>query len=50
VDEATTIDLDEWKTELESHEEFFTKIGSQMPAALKLYRQMLLARIATIHR
>jgi phosphoenolpyruvate carboxykinase (GTP) len=50
VDEATTIDLDEWKTELESHAEFFTKIGPQMPAALKLYRELLLARMATIHR
>ncbi len=50
VDEATSIDLDEWRTELQSHEEFFTKIGKSMPVALKLYRELLLARIATIHR
>jgi len=50
VDEATSIDLDEWKAELESHEEFFTKIGPSMPEALSLYRKLALARIATIHR
>ena len=50
VDAATTIDLDEWKTELESHAEFFSKIGPAMPEALELYRQVLLARMATIHR
>jgi phosphoenolpyruvate carboxykinase (GTP) len=50
VDAATSIDLDEWKVELESHEEFFNRIGPSMPEALKLHRKMLLARMATIHR
>jgi phosphoenolpyruvate carboxykinase (GTP) len=48
VDAATTIDLGEWKVELDSLEEFFTKMGDTMPAALKLYRQMILARMAGI--
>jgi phosphoenolpyruvate carboxykinase (GTP) len=50
VDAATHIDLDEWKTELESLEEFFDKIGPTMPEALKLFRRMELARIETTRR
>jgi phosphoenolpyruvate carboxykinase (GTP) len=45
VDEATSIDLDEWKTELTSHEEFFAKLGSSMPEVLQLQRQLFLSRI-----
>ncbi len=45
VDEATHIDLDEWKTELESAGEFFKQIGPTMPQALELQRELLLARI-----
>ncbi len=45
VDEATHIDLDEWRTELESFGEFFDKIGPTMPKPLKLMRELLLARI-----
>jgi phosphoenolpyruvate carboxykinase (GTP) len=48
VDEATSVDLDEWKTELESHLEFFTKLGTHMPQVLELQREMFLARIETL--
>ena len=34
VDEATHVDLDEWKVELESASEFFQKIGATMPKPL----------------
>ena len=50
VDAATHIDIDEWKTELASVKEFEDKIGDTMPETLKLYRQMVLARLKTLHR
>jgi phosphoenolpyruvate carboxykinase (GTP) len=50
VDEATSIDLDEWKSELESHEEFFGKLGSTMPEVLQLQRRMFLSRIDTLNK
>ena len=43
--EATAIRLDEWRREIESQKEFFDKIGSTMPPALELQRQLLLAAI-----
>jgi phosphoenolpyruvate carboxykinase (GTP) len=49
VDEATSIDLDEWRTELESQGEFFDKLGSHMPKALKLQRDLLMARTESMH-
>jgi len=48
VDDATHIDLDEWKTELESFGEFFDTIGDTMPKPLKLQRELLLARIESM--
>jgi phosphoenolpyruvate carboxykinase (GTP) len=45
VNDATEIDLDEWKTELEGHAEFFEKLGTHMPEALQLQRKLFLARI-----
>ena len=45
VDEATHIDLDEWKTELDSMGEQFDQIGTKVPRVLKLQRELLLARI-----
>jgi phosphoenolpyruvate carboxykinase (GTP) len=48
VDEATHIDLGEWKTELESLSEFFESLGPSMPKTLKLQRELLLARIDSI--
>jgi phosphoenolpyruvate carboxykinase (GTP) len=45
VDEATHIDLDEWKAELQSHGEFFNQLGPSMPKSLALFRELLLARI-----
>jgi phosphoenolpyruvate carboxykinase (GTP) len=50
VDAATHIDIDEWKTELGSVQEFEEKIGDTMPETLKLYRQMVMARLKTLHR
>jgi len=48
VDEATHIDLDEWEKELVSYGEFFETIGPSMPRALKLHRDLLLARIEAV--
>jgi len=50
VDAATHIDIDEWKVELGSVQEFEEKIGATMPETLKLYRQMVMARLKTLHR
>jgi phosphoenolpyruvate carboxykinase (GTP) len=48
VDQATHVDLNEWKAELESMDEFFGTIGPKMPEVLKLQRQFMLARINNI--
>ena len=48
VDDATNIDLDEWQTEIESYGEFFESLGPTMPRALKLHRDLLLARIEAV--
>ena len=48
VDDATHIDLEEWKSELQSHGDFFTQLGSSMPRSLALFRELLLARIEAI--
>src|SRR5215468_3229881 len=45
VNEATSINLQQWKTELESQEEFFEKFGDRMPQALQLQRKLLLSRL-----
>ena len=45
VDEATPINLEEWKQELESQGEFFQSLGATLPPALELQRQLLLQRI-----
>jgi phosphoenolpyruvate carboxykinase (GTP) len=50
VDQATSIDLDEWKAELQSHEELFEKLGSTMPEVLQLQRRMFLSRIDTLNK
>ena len=42
---ATDVNLEDWKTELQSQAEFFEKIGPSMPPALELQRQLLLANI-----
>ena len=47
IKEATTIDFDEWQTELESQKEFFDKIGDTMPKSMLLWREMLLARLSS---
>jgi phosphoenolpyruvate carboxykinase (GTP) len=48
VDEATHIDLDEWRTEIESYGEFFKSLGPSMPRALELHRELVLARIEAV--
>jgi phosphoenolpyruvate carboxykinase (GTP) len=48
VDDATHIDLDEWEKELTSYGEFFDTLGAAMPRALKLHRELLLARIEAV--
>jgi phosphoenolpyruvate carboxykinase (GTP) len=50
VNEATHIDLDEWKQELESLGEFFEKIGPTMPEALRLQRNLMLSRIDSMKK
>ncbi|MEO8800493.1 MAG: phosphoenolpyruvate carboxykinase (GTP) [Polyangiaceae bacterium] len=50
VDQATAVDLDEWKAELESQGEFFEKFGEHLPEALSLQRKMFLARIDTLKK
>lgn len=48
VDDATHIDLDEWEKEIQSYGEFFDGLGAAMPRALKLHRDLLLARIEAV--
>jgi phosphoenolpyruvate carboxykinase (GTP) len=45
VDEATSIVEGEWKSELESQQEFFGQFGDQLPKTLELMRQYLLSRL-----
>lgn len=46
VNEATAIDLEGWKSELESQEEFFAQFGKSAPEALLLQRKLLLSRLS----
>ncbi len=48
VDDATHIDLDEWEAEIKSYGEFFESLGPAMPRALKLHRELLMARIEAV--
>jgi phosphoenolpyruvate carboxykinase (GTP) len=48
VDQATHIDLGEWKLELESIGQFFETLGPTLPRVLELYRQIALERIRII--
>jgi len=43
VNEATSINLQEWKVELEAQEDFFGQFGSKVPPALLLQRKLLLS-------
>jgi len=45
VNEATSVDEQAWKAELESQAEFFQKLQPTLPRALELQRQLLLARL-----
>ncbi|HTB76811.1 MAG TPA: phosphoenolpyruvate carboxykinase domain-containing protein, partial [Polyangiaceae bacterium] len=45
VDEATHIDLDEWKTELDSIGEFFQTLGPSLPKVLDLHREVSQERL-----
>ncbi len=44
---ATAVDLDEWRAEIEAQQDFFTKLGSRVPAALEAQRRLLLASFDT---
>ncbi|MDP1822563.1 MAG: phosphoenolpyruvate carboxykinase (GTP) [Archangium sp.] len=46
VDEATNIDDNEWKIELESQKAFYDQFGERMPRTLELIRQQLLSRLS----
>jgi phosphoenolpyruvate carboxykinase (GTP) len=43
---ATKIDLAEWGPELESQGELFTKLERTLPAAIRIERELLIARLA----
>ena len=45
LEAATKIDLNEWKQELEGQAEWFEKVGSTLPKALKLQRELLIERV-----
>jgi phosphoenolpyruvate carboxykinase (GTP) len=42
---AMAVDRDEWRTEVESQGELFDKLDATMPAALRLERQLLQAKL-----
>jgi len=46
VDEATNINADEWRQELQSQGEFFEMLGKHAPEVLQLQRKLLLARLS----
>jgi phosphoenolpyruvate carboxykinase (GTP) len=46
VDEATSINAQEWKDELQSQGEFFELLGKHAPEALQLQRKLLLSRLS----
>jgi len=46
--QATGVDLDEWKAELESHGEWFASLGSTVPHSLLRQRELLLALVGDI--
>ncbi len=45
VDEATHIDADEWRAELESQKAFFEQFGDRVPESMELQRRLLLSRL-----
>jgi phosphoenolpyruvate carboxykinase (GTP) len=44
-DRATALSVADWRRELDSHDEFFARMGDRVPAALRLIRQRLLQRL-----
>jgi len=42
---AVALNADDWRRELESHAQFFERIGERVPAELNAVRQRLLARL-----
>jgi phosphoenolpyruvate carboxykinase (GTP) len=46
VKDATSIDLNEWRAELESQEEFFAQFGKTVPPTLHDQRRLLLSRLS----
>ena len=50
VNLATEVDLDEWKVEFTSQQQFFEMLGDRMPRALELTRELFLSRIDTLEK
>ena len=46
VNAAQTIDIGEWRREVESQKEFFDKLGAHLPKELELQRQLLIERLS----
>jgi phosphoenolpyruvate carboxykinase (GTP) len=46
VEQALSVNNGEWKSELESVSEWFTKLGPTLPKSLELQRQLLLSRLS----
>lgn len=45
---ATAVDLNEWRAEIESQDEFFKQIGDTMPESLIKQRELLLANLKSL--
>ncbi|MFT3921327.1 MAG: phosphoenolpyruvate carboxykinase (GTP) [Myxococcales bacterium] len=50
LEAAMRVDLGEWKQELEGQADWFEQVGSTLPKALKLQREMLIERVAQATR
>ncbi len=48
VEQASAINIEEWRRELDDQKEFFDKIGDRMPKALTLYRELLIERLKDV--
>jgi phosphoenolpyruvate carboxykinase (GTP) len=44
-DRATALSVSDWKRELDSHDEFFARLGERVPSALRAVRQRIAQRL-----
>jgi phosphoenolpyruvate carboxykinase (GTP) len=42
---ATSLSASDWKREIDSHDEFFARLGDRVPPALRAIRQRLALRL-----